>query len=588
MHTCFLRTCVLFLAMYTLCFTSTYAVSAVITSRLSKGANNNVSEVRDMQQTLKDLGYYKGSVDGHMGSLTEASLKLFQFDHNITPSGATGPNTRAALADPLGALINSVANNKANTSGGSDGSGASGNTNNVLQVTDEACSRSVTCSTFGKDVYLASRQVPAPVEDKVSVPVNQVTSSASTQAHGATTVTVSDSACNSSIFCSVFGKTAYQSVFGLSSAHAPVEDHTGVPVNNNNNPAPQNTRSNESAATMLVNNPNNAADVSHFINTGYSGVSNQNQGSQNTSPNVSAATLIVNNPNNAADVSHFIGTGYSGVSNQTQGPTVVQLPTVTVTAKSEPFNPAQFTPPVQLPVAGLMPNLSQPGDYSNSGQDYGHEQNHSVQAPAQESSSANAFNNGQGEGSGTDRRSITTGVVQRLQEQAKDGPVEGPSSADGCFVAGTKILMSDLSLKNIEDIKIGDYVMTPEGSSTVNKLMRFDHDGDIYSYNNKENYFFTPNHPFMTTQGWRSFKPSVSMKETPIIVVSTTTIGDILLKYNSQEKILSYQKKHMKGFVYNFTVANSHTYFANGYLVHNLKQSITGGESSSGESYPDP
>ena len=38
----------------------------------------------------------------------------------------------------------------------------------------------------------------------------------------------------------------------------------------------------------------------------------------------------------------------------------------------------------------------------------------------------------------------------------------------------------------------------------------------------------------------------------------------------------------MKGFLYNFTVANSHTYFANGYLVHNLKESNSGGENSGG------
>jgi hypothetical protein len=29
----------------------------------------------------------------------------------------------------------------------------------------------------------------------------------------------------------------------------------------------------------------------------------------------------------------------------------------------------------------------------------------------------------------------------------------------GCFAAGTKILMSDNTIKNIEDIKVGDYIV---------------------------------------------------------------------------------------------------------------------------------
>ena len=371
---------------------------------------------------------------------------------------------------------------------------------------------------------------------------------------------ISDEKCSSSLFCSVFGKTAFLAVFSQNSTPAPVENRTPASVTTTSNNS-QSDQNKINAATLIVNNPNNAADVAHFIGTGYSGNSNQNSGSQ-----ANGVDANYSHEGNRA--------GEPAMHTEPMSPPVT-LPTVTVTAPREqqPFKASDFQAPVQLPVANLMPNLSGQVD-----QNYGHEQNHTVQAPTQDTTNTSAFNNGQGEGSGVDRHTITTGIIQRLQEQAasNDSPVSGDNSTNGCFVAGTKIVMSDLSLKNIEEIKIGDSVMSSEGPSTVSKLMRFDHDGDIYAYNGSGNYFFTPNHPFMTTKGWRSFRPTVSMEETPSITVSTTTVGDVLQRYGSQEKIYSYQKKTMKGIVYNFTVTGAHTYYANGYLVHNLKTENTG------------
>nr|DAH68417.1 MAG TPA: portal protein [Caudoviricetes sp.] len=34
-----------------------------------------------------------------------------------------------------------------------------------------------------------------------------------------------------------------------------------------------------------------------------------------------------------------------------------------------------------------------------------------------------------------------------------------------CFAPGTKVLMADATIKNIEDIKIGDRVMGPDGTA---------------------------------------------------------------------------------------------------------------------------
>jgi len=47
-------------------------------------------EVRQMQQRLKDLGYYHGEADGQFGSGTESAVKAFQFQHNLKDDGIAG------------------------------------------------------------------------------------------------------------------------------------------------------------------------------------------------------------------------------------------------------------------------------------------------------------------------------------------------------------------------------------------------------------------------------------------------------------------------------------------------------------------
>ena len=50
-----------------------------------------------IQQTLKDLGMYAGSVTGHFGNKTEAAVKAFQNKHGLTADGVVGGKTMAAL-----------------------------------------------------------------------------------------------------------------------------------------------------------------------------------------------------------------------------------------------------------------------------------------------------------------------------------------------------------------------------------------------------------------------------------------------------------------------------------------------------------
>lgn len=53
--------------------------------------------VKNLQQRLKDLGYYSGSVDGVFGAGTESALKAFQSANGLTADGVAGSRTLTAI-----------------------------------------------------------------------------------------------------------------------------------------------------------------------------------------------------------------------------------------------------------------------------------------------------------------------------------------------------------------------------------------------------------------------------------------------------------------------------------------------------------
>ena len=65
-------------------------------SALSKMGSRG-EEVRQVQQKLKNLGYYTGNVDGIYGTLTQSAVKRFQRDKGLSVDGIVGPKTLSAL-----------------------------------------------------------------------------------------------------------------------------------------------------------------------------------------------------------------------------------------------------------------------------------------------------------------------------------------------------------------------------------------------------------------------------------------------------------------------------------------------------------
>ena len=140
-----------------------------------------------------------------------------------------------------------------------------------------------------------------------------------------------------------------------------------------------------------------------------------------------------------------------------------------------------------------------------------------------------------------------------------------------CFVAWTKVTMADGTQKNIEDVEIWEKVLWSNG--TVNTVIWYDRpvlwNRHLWSINGSE-YFVSDEHPFMTTEWWKSFNPEMTKLE---VDLDTTELNvwDILVTDDGLEKIESvdYIVADYNTPLYNFVLDGDHTYYADNYLVHN-------------------
>lgn len=79
------------------------APTAAILPQPTAGASRNVGaavkpSTRDIQQALKNSGFYQGSVDGKMGPLTKDAIKEFQRVHGLKDDGVVGKQTWAQMS----------------------------------------------------------------------------------------------------------------------------------------------------------------------------------------------------------------------------------------------------------------------------------------------------------------------------------------------------------------------------------------------------------------------------------------------------------------------------------------------------------
>ena len=177
-----------------------------------------------------------------------------------------------------------------------------------------------------------------------------------------------------------------------------------------------------------------------------------------------------------------------------------------------------------------------------------------------------------------------------------------PGTYETCFLAGTQIstITGD---KNIEDILVGDSVLCWDVESetftysdvteTDSRHTVGDHlDGCRYVGYNETGVFkifidmdsdegpndlgirFTPEHPFLTKEGWKALAPIPNQEPwaTQQTEIKYLEVGDYV-KYadGNWYKITSIEFEPMDGdvTVYNFTVNTHHNYVAGSTVVHN-------------------
>ncbi len=145
------------------------------------------------------------------------------------------------------------------------------------------------------------------------------------------------------------------------------------------------------------------------------------------------------------------------------------------------------------------------------------------------------------------------------------GQQSGGAEGGGCFLAGTQILLPGGKTKNIEDIKVGDTVLTRVRENEPGVLSPAivqgisSHVVDGYLVINN-NLAVTQEHKLYVNGKW--------------LEAGRVKIGDALQDKNGKQIVVNSVQKILapKTMVYNFNVGAYHTYFAGGVYAHNAEK----------------
>jgi intein/homing endonuclease len=153
------------------------------------------------------------------------------------------------------------------------------------------------------------------------------------------------------------------------------------------------------------------------------------------------------------------------------------------------------------------------------------------------------------------------------------------TSNSPCFVEGTPILMEDGSYLNIENVKVGDKVLSfdfkTNESKSSNVLNIFSKKVDKvvkYKFESGKELIGTMDHPiYVIDKGWSSYSDELSNTlyslETPVKKIE---IGDVIKLHNETQVLTNTEILEGEYTVYNLSeIKTCHNYYANDVLVHN-------------------
>ncbi|KHA58594.1 intein-containing protein [Aeromonas hydrophila] len=173
--------------------------------------------------------------------------------------------------------------------------------------------------------------------------------------------------------------------------------------------------------------------------------------------------------------------------------------------------------------------------------------------------------------------------------------------AKSCFVAGTRILMAEGEERPIETLQVGERVRDQYGRS--NRILAIERvplgARRLYGLNRLAP-FFTAEHPLLTTRGWAAIAPAMTRTENPTLAVLPLFTGMHLLGWSEHGSAgnlalaphptpllvesLCWLDAPPTTALFNLILDGSHSYVANGLIVHNKDGdgSGNGGGGSSG------
>ncbi len=148
-----------------------------------------------------------------------------------------------------------------------------------------------------------------------------------------------------------------------------------------------------------------------------------------------------------------------------------------------------------------------------------------------------------------------------------------------CFSAGSDVLMADGSVKDIEDVVIGDALMGSNGKPTrvvsydrpMMEAADWDHQR-LMSINDTD-HFITNNHPVLTTEGWKAQHSEGAEIEAYDLLkgkVTTLEIGDEIILHGGKTKkvekldILEHEEDIR---LYNFVLSDDPVFYVNDMAV---------------------
>lgn len=145
-----------------------------------------------------------------------------------------------------------------------------------------------------------------------------------------------------------------------------------------------------------------------------------------------------------------------------------------------------------------------------------------------------------------------------------------------CFAKGTKVQMSDKLQKNIEDLKVGDFVTYVDSktkqikSATIGKLEKIVHHGLVtYKFESGKEITATQDHPFkIENKGWASLKPTKSKQYKGFENIEIITIGDAFITVNETEKLIAIEFLEGEHETYTISkLSSGNNFIANGLVV---------------------